>query len=274
MLLAVVVLVNLPAPTALRLRRGARETVAPFQNVASALVDRLTAGWRMLARAGEEEDRLRRLEEELVGVRLEARRWKTMAAETEQMRRLLDFRQERRDRLVLCRVVARGEISGWWQTVRLDRGEEAGIGTDMAVITSDGVVGKTTAAAHGFADVLLLTDPNCRISCRIPQSGGFGILRGTGVSEFGGSRPELVCAPGPCALDFVARGDTIREGYEVVTSGLGGVYPEGLLIGFVARADVEPTGLYQRAEVLPAARLDRLRYVFVVTGPNAEDTPP
>lgn len=273
MLLVVVVLLNLPAPTALRLRRATRENVAPFQNVAAALADRLAGGWRLLAYARDEEARARRMEAELVALRLDAQRWKTLAAETEEMRRLLDFRRGQRERMVLCQVMARGEISGWWQTVRLDRGEEAGIAPDMAVITRDGVVGKTTASAHGFADVLLLTDPNCRISCRLPQSGGFGILRGTGVSESGAGRPELLCAPGPCAVDFVARGDTIREGYEVVTSGLGGVYPEGLTIGFVVRAGVEPTGLYQRAEVLPAARLDGLRYVFVITGQSAEGQP-
>ncbi len=271
--LAVVALLNLPAPTALRVRQGTRENAAPFQNIGLLLADRLSGGWQQLTRGREQEARLRGLEEEIVAQRLETRRWKAMAAETTEMRRLLDFRRSRREQMVLCRVIARGEISGWWQTVRLDRGREAGIGPDMAVITSDGVVGKTTGASHGSADVLLMTDPNCRISCRIPQTDGFGILRGTGVSRDNAGRPELLCAASPCAVDFVTRGDPMRQGYEVVTSGLGGVYPEGLLVGFVVQAGVEPAGLYQRAEVIPAARLDRLRYVFVITGSDAEELP-
>lgn len=272
-LVAVAVLLSLPAPTAMRAKLTVRENVAPFQNLWSLLVHRARTAGQLLTRGEEQEERIRRGEEELVAAQLDAARWKAMAAETAEMRRLLAFRGSRRERMILCQVVARGELSGWWQTVRLDRGREVGIGPDMAVITSHGVVGKTIDAASGASDVLLLTDVNCRISCRIPRAGGFGILRGAGISRSGPGLPEMLCAPQPSVVDFIARGEPILKGYEVVTSGLGGVYPEGLLVGFVVNAGAEPSGLYQRAEILPAAGLDRLRYVFVITGTDRAEAP-
>ena len=139
----------------------------------------------------------------------------------------------------------------------------------MAAVTKEGLVGKVASASARTCEVLLLTDPSCRVSCRIPRTGGFGILAGTGVPLRGEATLEMLCAAGPCRLDFVSREQRLLEGYEVVTSGHGGVFPEGLLVGHVARTGVDPSGLYQQADVQPAAPLHALRHVFVVTGSEA-----
>ena len=65
-------------------------------------------------------------------------------------------------------------------------------------------------------------------------------------------------------MDYIPRDQKIFENDEVMTSGLGGVYPEGLVVGTVSRMDMDPSGLYQRADVVPSADLSDLRYVFVV----------
>ena len=74
----------------------------------------------------------------------------------------------------------------------------------------------------------------------------------------------MLYAPSPCRMDYISREDEIWGHDEVVTSGLGGVFPEGLLVGYVKKVDIDPSGLYQRADVIPAAELGKLRYVFVV----------
>ena len=68
----------------------------------------------------------------------------------------------------------------------------------------------------------------------------------------------------PCRMDYISTDQEIRRDDEVVTSGLGGVYPEGIVLGHVTRVEVDPSGLYQRADIVPKANLGGLRYVFVV----------
>ena len=146
----------------------------------------------------------------------------------------------------------------------MDKGSDNGIMADMAVITPKGLIGRTTEVSRHTATVLLISDPTCRVSCKLARTGAFGIMRGGGVSV--GGEPELVlfCTPRSLRMDYISKDQKIFESDKVITSGLGGVYPEGLPIGIVARMDMDPSGLYQRAEIVPDADLSDLRYVFVV----------
>lgn len=267
-LLLVAVLLNLPAGTEARVKDGTRANLAPFRNGMSLLIDRVSGLFRLASEHRAREKRLAELAHELTEVRLDLQRLKLEAAECDRLRELLAFRKRQPHTMVMCRVVARGELSGWWQTVRLDRGAAEGITENMAVVTAAGLVGKTTTVADDFCDVLMITDPNCRVSCLVPKTGGFGMVNGSGVTPDGAGHLEMLSAAGFLRLEYVPRDERIGEGYEVVTSGLGGVYPEGIVVGHIRRAGVEPSGLYQQADILPSARLDTLRYAFVIVRPG------
>jgi rod shape-determining protein MreC len=71
---------------------------------------------------------------------------------------------------------------------------------------------------------------------------------------------------GDVSLEFVSRETTIKPGDVIITSGMGGVYPKGLLIGEITAASQTPSGLYQSIRVLPAADLVGLEEVVVLTG--------
>jgi rod shape-determining protein MreC len=75
---------------------------------------------------------------------------------------------------------------------------------------------------------------------------------------------ELMCPPQPFRVDYVALEHEIQPGDEVLTSGLGGVYPGGVVVGYVKAVYVEPGGLYRTATVVPSADLGALQYVFVL----------
>jgi rod shape-determining protein MreC len=186
----------------------------------------------------------------------------------------------------MCEVASRGGMGGWWQTLQLNKGLEHGVGAGMAVMTMEGLIGRTgeakgeTDATGGIlvsqrtADVLLLTDPNCRVSCRLPRTGGLGIVRGRGASLGGDADLEMLCNAEPCHMDFIPKGVKIQVGDEVVTSGLGGVYPEGLLVGTVQEVSTDKSGLYQRAEVAAAASLTTVKYAFVVIPEEPKERKP
>lgn len=197
----------------------------------------------------------REMAEELVALRSQARHLEGLEVENVRLREQLHFAQRSSRRLIPCEVIGR-EVTGWWRTVRVAGGRRNGIHADKAVITTDGLVGKTYEVSSLTSDILLISDPTCRVSAQISRTGAHGILEGTG-SPFAGQAV--------CRLTFVNKDVMVREGDEVVTSGLGGVYPKGLLIGYVERVHQDSSGLYQMADVVPKADLGRLHYVFVVT---------
>ncbi len=134
----------------------------------------------------------------------------------------------------------------------------------MAVMTTEGLIGRTIEVSERTSDVLLITDPNCRVSCKTVPGGAFGIMRGGGVQLIGHPLMEMLASINPAVLTYVSTAQDINEGDEVLTSGLGGVFPEGLPVGRIGRVRPHGSGLYLQAEVLPAARLDTFRYAFVV----------
>jgi rod shape-determining protein MreC len=262
-ILGVVALLNLPPLLSRRVKAGASDNLSPFQNVAAFVLNRLRpAGKDGAGRTLE----LKRetLLEEVATLREQERRFGELQRENDRLRKLLGFRREQPHRLVVGEVVSRGDTSGWWQTLRINRGANDGVKPNMAVISIDGLVGRTTAVSRHTTDVLLMTDPNSKIACKETRTGALGIVVGAGVSVGGASRVDMLLAPEPARMDFVSKDAALERGDVVVTSGLGGVYPEGLPVGRVAKTEMDKSRLYQRATIMPAARLEDLRYVFVV----------
>ena len=79
-------------------------------------------------------------------------------------------------------------------------------------------------------------------------------------------RAGVLCLPGACRVDYLRKDLEIKDGELAVTSGLGGIFPPGLVVGRVARMAPDETGLYQQGEIEPTADLGRLQRVLVVTG--------
>jgi len=93
------------------------------------------------------------------------------------------------------------------------------------------------------------------VSARVVRTGAFGVVSGRGVRANG----QVLCR-----MEFINRNLPAVPGDEVVTSGLGGVFPPGLPIGYVEHVERAPSGLYEEADVLPRADLGRMRYAFVL----------
>ncbi len=256
-ILAIVILVaiNVPWPVARRLKSTVREGLAPLQQI---FLD-FTHGTRETISGVRELSNLaleyRRQSEELITLRNEILTLKALEQENMRLRRALRFQQAaRQQRLVACEVIAR-DISGWWHTIRLDKGERSGIVVDKAVITSEGLIGKVISVTPQTADVLILPDANCRISACIEQGGPHGIVLGKGIRKTG--QPI-------CRMEFINKNAPVESGDEVTTSGMGGVFPKDLLIGHIEKVYKDTFGLYQSADVMPTANLGDIRVVFVI----------
>lgn len=260
------VLLNLPSGVSSSIRGFLRDGMAAFQgSVTRALsgLHRTSAAVGNMADVVRERDQLDR---EAAALRAQVRNLDSVIHENTELRDLLQFKQKFGLRTVACEVIARDDGCGWWQTIRLDKGREEGITENMPVITPDGIVGRTTEVSAGTCDVLLVSDRSFKASVRFEQEGSFGILHGGGVSLRGTHSTGVLCVPSPFQADYIRKDLEIKAGELVVTSGLGGVFPAGLVVGRVIRRTPDESGLYQHAEVEPAADLARLRQVLVVTG--------
>ena len=195
---------------------------------------------------------------ELQRLRYELSQIKMLKRENQQLRDLMGLSGHITNRLVASRVIAR-DINGWWQMARLNKGSKDGIATDMPVIAAEGLVGRIIGVSARTSDILFPVDPSCKISARLSRLDAFGIVRGKGVSLRGDAQ---------CRMDFILKEHDIIPGDEVMTSGLGGVYPAGLVIGYVEHAYLDRSGLYQYADIVPAVDLRSLNMVLIVVSPR------
>jgi rod shape-determining protein MreC len=245
---------NLPNNVSRRTKAALRESIAPLQNAVSGFGRKVRESFRSVRGIGDAISENRKMAAELVRLRNEVRDLQALERENAQLRTQLQFLRGSERRLVPCEVIAR-DITGWWQTVRLGKGTGDGVGPNMAVVSSDGLAGRTVDVSSRTSDVLLISDPSCKVSAQIARTGAFGVLEGTGPSVSGHA---------VCRMKFINRNIPVLAGDEVVTSGLGGIFPRGLLIGYVEKVFTDESGLFQQADVIPKADLGMLTYAFVV----------
>jgi rod shape-determining protein MreC len=154
--------------------------------------------------------------------------------------------------LIPARITAR-DASSWWNTVKIDKGFADGIEPDMPVLTEEGLVGKTTTVAKRASTILLISDENCKVAAIVEGKREQGIVRGERTSTT--SLPEV-------SLNFLSKGANLKPNQKVLSSGVGGVFPSGVLLGTVKEFQVR--ALDGHATLIPAVDLATLEDVFVV----------
>lgn len=187
-------------------------------------------------------------------LRNEIRQYKPLREENQELRALLKLKSTSKYSLLAAQLLMR-DVNGWWQMVRIDKGARDGVEVDQPVISPEGLVGQTVSVSPLTSDVLFLTNPELEIAARLARSDVFGIVRGRGAAWEGDSK---------CRMDFIMKNAEINRADEVITSGLGGVYPAGLVIGYVESVQMDSSGLYQYAEIIPAVDFKSLDIVFIV----------
>jgi len=159
----------------------------------------------------------RALQAEIARLRDRMRTLEGFELENQVLRRQLGLAILSERDLLLCEVVARGDMSGWWRTIRINKGLDDGVREGMAVTAVEGLVGRTFSVSRHTCDVVLVTDPNCKIAARCPRTGALGIVRGAGIRLSGDTPLEMLAAVRPCQMDYVSRAHVLKPGDEVVT---------------------------------------------------------
>ncbi len=229
---------------------------SPVQKVVRRIIGGIGNVWRgyfYLVGAQKENEVLRR---ELHELKLQVNRYREADLANQRLRALLNFKKSIATPLLPAELVS-FDPSGWFQTILIDKGSSDGVAQDMAVVSAEGLMGRVIGVSSRHAKVLLILDANSAVDALIQRSRVRGVLVGLGRDL--------------CLLKYVQRNEDVQVGDQVISSGMGGVFPKGLLLGTVQEVVRGSSGLFQRVEVEPAADFSRLEEVMVVIQPPPEE---
>jgi rod shape-determining protein MreC len=190
--------------------------------------------------------RLRQEVDELQG---KLHRYEEAFLQQQRLRELLDFRAQVFPHPIIAEVVG-VDPSQWAEAVMVNKGSLHNLRKDIAVVTHQGLAGRTVEVAPHYAMVLLITDRRSAVDALVQRTRARGIVVGK-------SRRL-------CELRYVDFHEDIRVGDTIISSGLGEVYPKGLLIGTVVSVHKKSYGLFHEVEVQPAIDLAKLEEVLVL----------
>lgn len=167
------------------------------------------------------------------------------------LRTQLGFAQANNVKLAQASIVSQ-DPTNFRQFLTIDRGTSDGLAKGMAVVVGGAVVGRITEINAQTASVYLITDYNSALPALAQTSRASGVVRGT--RGFG------------LVLEMVPQTESLTEGDVLLTSGFGGDYPKGLVVGTIGKITQRDSDVYQSAEVRPAIDFRKLESVFVITG--------
>jgi len=237
-----------------KFKSGIYQLLAPFLTSGSGLQKQITSVRTGLKSLEQLERENAALEVENRELRATNKGLRDVEHEVNRLRHALNYRERSIFKLIAAEIVAR-DSSTWWLTVTINRGKRDGVEIDMPVVTAEGLVGKVTTVSGTISVVLLVSDENCRVAASVEGSREQGIVSGERVTT--GLSPLL-------DLNFLTKQADLKPGQKVYTSGVGGVFPSGLLIGVVKSFRVRE--LDGQAQLTPSVDLSHLEDVFVVTG--------
>ncbi len=196
------------------------------------------------------QQRAAELEAENDQLRSEVARLKESEAELRTLSGLLNYAGKNTDNQYLAANVIGRDPSPFLSYLILDRGSDAGIRRDMPVVTGDGLVGRVVEVTSTACRVRPITDPGSAINVRLQDSREEGVVVG---------RPG-----GGLELQFISQQAEVKDGELALTSGLGGEYPPGIILGSVSSKERLEYEVLQRAVIAPAVNFNRLEIVLII----------
>jgi len=191
-----------------------------------------------------------RLRKELAQLESQRARMSELEVENRHLSDLLELKEALETPAVAADVIG-GDASGLERTLVLSEGWSSGLQRDLPVVSTAGVVGRLILVSADASRVLLIDDHNSALDAFDQRSRARGIV--AGVVDDG------------LMMKYVDRSEDIKPGDTIVSSGVDGIFPRGLLVGRVARVSQEGPGLFLNVDVSPAVDFRKLEQVLILT---------
>lgn len=178
--------------------------------------------------------------------------------ENERLKKLISFSAQREERMVAARVIG-FDATSWFRSITIDRGTSEQLREGMAVVSAYGVVGRIVTCTPHSSRVLLIVDASSKLSTLIERTRARAICRGDGNGM---------------NLDYLPLTDDVQIGDLLITSGLGGGFAKGLIVGAVTRVDKRGFDMFQTVKVEPAVDFEHLEEVLVIISAESPSSLP
>lgn len=196
-----------------------------------------------------------RLKEELNALRQTVVDYDDMKSENEMFREYYRIEDTYSDYdLVSAFVIGRDPMEKYY-SFTIDRGSRDGVAVDDVVISPEGAVGRVTSVNYNYAEVLTILDPAVSMGCTVSRTRDIGLAEGE----------SLLAQENRLKMSYLPRETLVAASDLVVTTGLGGVFPSGLIVGTVEDVIPESSGKSMYAVVRPAADVRDITSVFIIT---------
>ena len=262
-LLAAVLIVALLAVGATSLMRGRAGLITdlegrlrrPFQQGAETIASWLEGLYGSVYDYDQLKAENETLREQLAEAQAEARAGQEALEENERLRQLLSFSQRHTDYDLESAKVVSYSASNWSALITISKGDESGIEVGDSVITESGsLVGQVIEVGSGWSTVRTIIDVDMNVGGYVSNSGATGMV----VGEY------TLMQEGHVKLGYLAEGVSLFEGDTVLTSGKGGAFPSGLVIGSVAEVRSDAGGQESYGVIQPACDLANMVQVFII----------
>lgn len=229
--------------------------VMPFQKGYDGLQGGVHHFWAGFTELGEVRDELQRTRQKLMKYEAIAEELGEIKKENERLRAVLQMKDRIQYDSVPAIVISR-DPDNFFRTIIVNRGSSDGVKVNMPVVAYHGdekaVIGKIIEVRGSISRVLPIVAPEMKLGVMLQGSRFPGLLKG------------LSSGSNLCIMDYVSKSVLVKFGDVVVTSGQGGIFPAGLLIGKVLKAEIMEASAYQRAIVTPIIDYNRIEDVFII----------
>jgi rod shape-determining protein MreC len=232
------------------LRKIVLETVAPAQNVLSFSITSVKDNWSryvFLVGIEEENKNLKKKIEELKTVLIS---YQESYQEAKRLRKLLSLSDNYHYQFISARVIDR-EQAALSRTILINKGSSDGLKAGMPAVAPPGLIGRLVDVSWNASRVLLLIDENSNIDAIVQRNRTQGIISGAG------SRGMI--------LKYISKTQDVKEGDVIVSAGMGGVFPKGMLIGQVTHVDRQDASLFLKINVAPFTDLSKLEEILILS---------
>ncbi len=229
--------------------------LTPFRSAASTLVRQVERYYDYVFRYESLQAENEELKRKIIAMEEDVRTADALQRENERLHQLLGLSQEHEDYQRVSAYIISWVDSSWKSAFTIGKGTNSGIRTNMVAITEYGqVVGLVTDVGPNWATVTTVLDSSLGISATVASTGYNGVVEGALATG----------SEGLLRMNYLPTDSVLRNNDQVLTTG-STVYPRGLIIGYITDADFDQTGVAKYALLKPAAELDDLEQVFIIT---------
>lgn len=229
--------------------------LAPFRSAGSTLVRQVERYYDYVFQYESLQAENKALREQIMAMEEDVRSADSLQRENERLHQLLGLVEEHRDYFPTSAYIISWNGSNWKSAFTIDKGTSSGIEEGMVAITEySQVVGLVTEAGPNWATVTTVLDSVLGISASVASSGYTGKVEGALATG----------SEGLLRMNYLPTDSVLRNNDQVLTTG-STVYPRGLIIGYITDAGFDETGVAKYALLRPAADLDNLEQVFIIT---------